>query len=211
MSGPPAAALRAAALVVLVVSVVRGCIETERVMSRLMEMVQRVIAEQDRCAVWERGCSTAQSAGSEGLASTAPVGGYDRNDGDDRSVLAGQTVLSPEEGAYLPPPAHLAQATIPPGHVWRWWSSVLGEEVVLVRDDAPPVEEAAAAGRVVYRVSEVTSLSGVTPDCLRVIHQIKRTFGNDALLLSDALMLNDPHQLQLPDLYDNPTCDPWPG
>lgn len=75
----------------------------------------------------------------------------------------------------------LHQVPVLPVKVLRFWSEVLSEEVLVVPDDVPMVDEIVASGRIVYKHSEVHSLRGVTPTDLRLIHEIKRIIGGDVL------------------------------
>lgn len=73
------------------------------------------------------------------------------------------------------------QVTVRPAKILRFWSEVLSEEVLVVPDDVPVIDEIAADGRIVYKHSEVHSLFGVTLAGLRLIHEAKRVFGGDVL------------------------------
>ena len=75
----------------------------------------------------------------------------------------------------------VGQIPVLPTYVSRFWSEVLSEEILVVPDDVPVVDDIAACGRIVYKHSEVHSLLGWTPAGLRLIHDTKRVFGGDVL------------------------------
>lgn len=80
-----------------------------------------------------------------------------------------------------------------PAYVLRVWSEVLFEEVLVVPNDVPAIEEVVACGRIVYKHREVHFLLGVTPSSLRLIHEIKRVIGGDVVSNND----NPPKQFEL--------------
>ena len=63
---------------------------------------------------------------------------------------------------------------------WRVWSEVLGEEVILARDDTDT--RLFPSGRVVYWQSEWPALVGVPAEQLRLIHAVKEVFAPAQLL-----------------------------
>lgn len=85
------------------------------------------------------------------------------------------------------------QIFVLPAYVLCIWSEVLSEEVLVVPDDVPAIEEVVACGRIVYKHSEIHSLFGVTPSSLRLIHEIKRVIGGDVIPDND----NPPKQFAL--------------
>jgi hypothetical protein len=90
------------------------------------------------------------------------------------------------EGAALQPIALLEGLTVEAffgsGRTLRIYSRVLNEEVLLAADNAAvsPSET-----RTVYRASELPELLGITPDGLRLLHEVKTVFP-DAVIISEA-------------------------
>ncbi|HEY8415947.1 MAG TPA: hypothetical protein VIK99_09265 [Thermaerobacter sp.] len=61
------------------------------------------------------------------------------------------------------------------------WSHVLGETVLIVRDENVPLPDSLRRRYVRYTLREIQLLRGVTPEGLRELHAAKRVFGGEVM------------------------------
>lgn len=61
------------------------------------------------------------------------------------------------------------------------WLEILAETILLVGNNAPPINATLATDRVVYTASDFSALRDVTPNLLRRVHQVKTLFGGCVL------------------------------